>query len=296
MRRILAIVVCLILVPVMAGADLVIKQDLSSSGFMGMWSSEGEEVTYLKGERMRTESEMKTKGMMPGMKQDQISRSVMITDLDKGVSWILDAEARTYTEIPLSYEEMAGEFGKGGVRFKDLKVEKTDQTKQIAGYKCLGIRVKMAMDVPTGKDTMSHTAEMMFWAAPEAKELEEMDKLWDRMFETFKSSQLPMQEAMEEMSEKLAQYGRVFLGMDISMEMPKGGEDAEMEQAMKMMKQYMKGDESEQADEPDDGKMVITREVTSISKEKLDAALFEIPEGYKKVKAPMPQMPKRAKP
>jgi hypothetical protein len=296
MRTALAAIVCLVLVPAVAGADLVITQDLSTSGFMGMWSSEGTEVTYLKGERMRTESEMTTKGMMPGMKQGQVSRMVVITRFDEGISWVLDTEARTYSEMSLTYEEMAGEFGKGDAKVRDVKVQKTDQQREIAGYKCQGIRVDMVLEVPTGKDKMSHTAQMMFWVALEAKDLQEMDKLWDRMFETFKSSEVPMKEAMEEMSEKLAQYGRVFLGMDIAMEMPKGEEDAEMEQAMKMMKQYMKDQEGEDAEEAGDGRMTITREVTSISKEKLDGALFEIPDGYKKIKVRVPKSPKQATP
>ena len=42
--------------PAAARADLTVKEQTQMSGMMGMLSSKGTETTYIKGEKMRTES------------------------------------------------------------------------------------------------------------------------------------------------------------------------------------------------------------------------------------------------
>jgi hypothetical protein len=59
-----------------------------------------------------------------------------------------------------------------------------------------------------------------------------------------------------------------------------------MKEAMKMMREMMKGEGEEETAEEDAAAdpptITIKREAISISKEKVDASLFEIPDGYKK--------------
>ena len=99
-----------------------------------------------------------------------------------------------------------------------------------------------------------------------------------------------MAEAMGPVFGKLKDIQGVPLGMEMTMANPMGAggmgdEDrAEMQEAMKMMREMMKGqgqaagaDESAAADE-----IKVTRYVTAITKGSLGDALFEVPEGYTK--------------
>ena len=63
MKKALTLILVLML-PAVAFGDLLIVEKVSSSGAMGMWESHGTETTYIKGEKVRTDSEMKVKGFL----------------------------------------------------------------------------------------------------------------------------------------------------------------------------------------------------------------------------------------
>jgi hypothetical protein len=294
MKKTALMLLCVLAIPVVGAADLVITEKISGSGFMGMGGSEGTEVTYLKGDMIRSESEMTFTGMMPGMapgmKAKEPSKTVTIMRFDKGVIWNLDQEHKTYTEIALE-SGITGEADQD-VHFKvnETKVTKTDKKRDVAGYKCEGVNVKMTFEVGSEEEKMIETMDILFWLAPEKKELKEMQGVWKRMVETMGGGKqsFGLKDAMDDLSKIMEDLEGVPLAMDMTMNLPMGGsgeEDAEMKEAMKMMQQMMKGEweeeTGEEAEEAPANQIKISRETVSISEEKVDASLFEIPEGYK---------------
>jgi hypothetical protein len=294
MKRATLILLCVLVIPAVAAGDLVIREKVTGSGFMGMGGSEGTEVTYIKGDMVRTESETTHKDMMagiaPGMPGQGPEKTVSIMNLNTGVVWHLDEESMTYTEVSVK-SEMTGDVDQSSeFDIKSTKLTKTGKKRDIAGYKCEGVNVEMVAEMGPKGQTMTTTTDILFWIAPKKKELEEMRDMWQRMLESMGSGEesFGFKDAMDDLAKIMEELDGVPLGMDISMDMPMGGDDAqgaEMQEAMKMMKQYMKGDEAGEAAEDDAGadsnKITIKREAISVSNEKLDDSLFSL-EGYTK--------------
>ena len=305
MKKIILVVICGLMVPAVAMGDLTVKEKTKSSGFMGMGGVEGVETTYIKGDMIRTESEMTYKGMMPGMGAGMMGegpeRDVTIMDLNTGVVWHLDEETMTYTEISLKSElTSAGVDVEEGPQFevKSTKLTKTGKKRDIAGYKCEGVNVEIVAEVGAKDHKMTTTTDILFWLAPDKKELAEMRDVWQRMLESMGSGEqsFGMKEAVGELTEVMEDLDGVPLGMDVSMDMPMGeggGQNAEMQEAMKMMQEMMKGqggeeakeaeevEESEEAEEAPANKITVKREAISISNENLDDSLFSL-KGYTK--------------
>ena len=304
-------VMTLALAASVALADLTVKEQTQMSGMMGMLSSKGAETTYIKGEKMRTESHTEMGGAMAGMMQgaggSQVADVLTITRLDKGVVWFVNHEDSTYVEMPL---KGGAADSLGQVKVKDVKVTKTGRTKEIVGYKCEGVDVTIELEIAMseGEDAMvqTHTVTTLFWMRPEVKDLEELRYFWDQMVDVAKVSQQgsPMAEAMGPLFAKVKEIQGVPLGMDMTMANPMGGsggdaeQQAEMKEAMKMVQQMMKqqgkasGDAPEESAADDSGAIKVTRQVTSITKGAIGDGLFEVPKGYKKTTQSMPQMMK----
>jgi hypothetical protein len=292
-------VVATVLIPVLARADLTVKEQTQMSGMMGMLSSKGAETTYIKSDKMRTEGRTEMGGAMGGMMQggggSKTTDVVTITRLDKGVLWMVNNDDSTYVEIPL--KGTAVDSVSEGFKIKDISVKKTGQTKEIIGYKCEGVEVDMTFEITTreGKQTQVQTYSIknLFWMRPEVKDLEELRHFWDQMVDVARVSQKgsPMAEAMGPLFAKIKEIQGVPLGMEMTMENPVGAggadkeQQAQMKEAMKMIQQMKKGQGKAPAAEPaedDSGSIKITREVTAISRGALGDGLFEVPKGYKK--------------
>jgi hypothetical protein len=295
MKKVLAVVVCILTIPVVGEADLVIEEKIETSGFMGMWSSQGTEITYIKGDKIRNESRVKAKGMMQGMMADESEPTVSIIRLDKGIMWFIDDTEGTYHELPLKGEESAAKREGVDVGVKDLKVTETGEKKEIVGYECEGVNVEMTFETTAEGETISQTAETLLWMASKAKGLDEMRNLWERMLDVAQTTQqgFPVRDALEEVWKKMEETGGIPLGMEITMAGPMGmtEEDDEMKEAVKMAQKYLMnltgeteavGEESTAEEESPSGQMKIIREVISIEEKALDDALFEVPESYRK--------------
>lgn len=293
------IAIVVLLLPVVAQADLTVKEDTRMNGMMGMLSSKGTETTYIKGEKMRSETKTEMGGMMGGMMQGgsegTISDAVTITRLDKGVLWFVNAEDSTYTEILLSGTKVDS-LGQADMKIKDISVRKTGQTKTIISHKCEGTEVDITFEMAMGegkeRQVQTHNVKTLFWMRPEVKELEELRRFWDQMVDVARVSQEgnPMAEAMSPVFSKLKEIQGVPLGMEMTMANPMGGgamgedEKAEMRKAMEMMRQMTKGKGEPTGGEADaeSSDIRMTRYVTSISKGSLTDSLFEVPRGYTK--------------
>ena len=293
------IALAVVLIPGAVFADLLITESVSSSGAMGMWESKGTETTYIKGDKVRTDSKMEVKGMMEAMMPDADEVQTYIVRMDKGVIWSLDNEEKTYFEMEVKdIGAMAGEESEGTMNVRDIKLERTGDTKKIAGYKCEGILIEAVIEVESQGTVMAMDADALFWAAKEDKKLKELMSLWEGMM-----GLMGVQDSggfgsgMKALWDKFNEIEGVPLGMELYVDNAEGEDDAqaeEMKNAMKMMKEYMKGagKEVEEDEEDDDGHfMVIKREVVSLEETTHSDDIFEIPAGFSKVKSQAPAMP-----
>jgi hypothetical protein len=294
------IAVVILLLPAVALADLVVVEKVSSTGGMGMWKSGGTETTYIKGDKVRTDSDIKVEGMMQSMMPNPDMVQTYIVRMDKKVIWTLDSEEKTYTEM--SFEDMAAMAGEAGdvegeMDVQDVVLTETGETKTIAGYKCKGILVEAVINVEAEGSTTSMDADAVFWAAKEDKKLKELMKLWDSMMDIMNAEDSAgFGSGMKALWDKFNEIDGVPLGMELTVDTAEGGDDEqaeEMKNAMNMMKEYMKsmGKEVEEEEGADAHFMSISREVVSIEEKSTDDSLFEIPAGYIKVEADWPAMP-----
>ena len=295
-KAIIAILV--LLIPGVVLGDLLIKETVSSTGAMGMWESKGTETTYIKGDKVRTDSKTEVKGMMETMMPDPDVVQTHIVRMDKGVIWSLDNEEKTYIEMAVMDMGAAGGEVEGTMDVRDITLERTGDTKKIAGYKCEGILIEALIDVESQGRVMTMNAEALFWAAKEDKKLKELMKLWEGMM-----GLMDVQDSggfgsgMKALWDKFNEIEGVPLGMELTVDSAEGENDEqaeEMKNAMKMMKEYMKsaGKEVEEEDgEEDTHFMVVEREVISIEETSHSDTLFEVPEDFTKVEGQDPGMP-----
>ncbi|MEO0184365.1 MAG: DUF4412 domain-containing protein [candidate division WOR-3 bacterium] len=110
-------------------ADVMYEMETSSEGYMGMGEDTILVRTFVKGDRMRTE--IKTKNSLLGEMEQCI-----ITRLDRGVAWILDKDRKEFSEIPLSADSGLSVSEEIGDSMPEIKIEKTDETKQILDILC----------------------------------------------------------------------------------------------------------------------------------------------------------------
>ena len=279
MKRMLGFLLLMMLIPVLAGADVTIKEKTTITGFMGMWKADGTETTYLKGDKYRNESEVERSGMVPPSPIKNPPPRVTIVRLDKGLMYRVNLKDKTYQEIPLKQE---GDSAGAGEAFKitGFKVEPTGETKEIAGHTCKGVKAQMTFSVQRGDETGEQDLDMLFWMTQDTAGLDDMKTFWDQSLKLAQGQDqhIPIWEGLDKMWKESEQFKGVPLGVEITIEAPYSDEEmAEMEATVKEMMKKDTGQEPPKGDK--DIKM--TREVVSISTGKLDDSLFEIPEDFK---------------
>jgi hypothetical protein len=285
-KRLLVTIVLILLVPAIAVAGLVIEEKISTRGMMGAVAADGRETTYIKGDKIRTESQIKHGGMMAGMGNQSVVPQVTIIRLDRDLVWHLDDDDSTFMEVSLKGPESAEEPEKASLAFKDVKITETDDEKTIAGHTCQGLIMEVTFETTVGGETLEQSAEILFWMAPKTKQFKDLEKVWRRIMETADQGNDMLRGALEGVGDQLKERGGVPLGMEMTMEIAMPGEvdDEEMKQAMQMMRQFMKakrpGEEPAAEEQIAPNQIKVSRQVVTISERQLDAALFEIPKGY----------------
>ncbi len=283
----LSILVILILCLVITGsADVTVKEKISTSGMMGM-GGETTNMTYIKDGKIRIDMTMT--GAMTGQKHPM--RMNIIIRPDKGVTWYVDEAGSTYFESKVSKETK--ESGEAEVNVKDLKLTRTDQERTVAGYKCKGVKVDLVVEIAEEKEKTTLKNTGMLWVAKLDKMTKEIKLAWDKALEiNAANTSGNMKPVMEEIASASKELEGIPLAMEMTLEMPgfEGVEKGEMEEAMKMMREFAKKrGMKEETGDVGLGKMTITREVVAISTDKLDDSLFEIPRGYRQTKTmPVP--------
>jgi hypothetical protein len=285
-KRLLATLVLILTVPGIGVGGLVIEEKISTRGMMGAVAADGKETTYIEGDKIRTESQMRHGGMMAGMGSESTVPQVTIIRLDRDLVWHLDHDDSTFMEVSLKGPASAEEPEKASFRFKDVKVTETDDEKTIAGHTCHGLLMEMTFETTAGEETLEQSAEILFWMAPKTKQFKDLEKAWRRVMETADRGNEMLRGALEEVGDQLKEREGVPLGMEMTLEIAMPGEvdDEEMKQAMQMMRQFMKakppGEEAAAEEQIAPNQIRVSREVIAISERQLDAALFEIPNGY----------------
>jgi len=287
MKKIAVMMICLLVVPVLASADLTITEKTHMRAFMGVWASEGSEVTYIKGDMMRSESETERTGMGSHRGMTNPPAAVTIVRLDKGLIWHVNTLDRTYMENPFERLPEPEDGDQSGLGITGMTVEKTGETREVMGKKCDGVKAVITFETEGAEGPVTQTADVMFWMTSEVKALEEMRDFWENMLELGQEQKekVPLGDLMEQLWEEIGEDGRVPLAMDMSVAASSldPEQEAEMKASLEAMGQIMGGDEGE--DGEDGMAMRMTREIISISDEKLPDSLFEVPKDYRKAKA-----------
>ncbi len=293
MRAASLLIGLLVILPLAAGADVTITEKVSTSGMMGMANTAGTEVTYIKGDRIRSETSISS-AMMPGTDPEKLRTVIIRTD--KGVMWFLSDEDSTYLETPIGKGFVPGESTEVSMKLKDIKINETDEERIIAGYKCKAVEVSMSLETGVGERAVGSEASAVLWLAKEDEVTRQLKDAWNESLEaSVGKSQGDMKAFLQEMTSLLDRLDGVPLAMEMEMDMmpQQAMGKGEMEEAMKQMREFAKkrGVKME-GEEQTFGKIIIKREVVSISTEELDNNLFEIPRGYKKTETmPMPIPP-----
>jgi hypothetical protein len=292
MKKIAVMMVCMLVVPILASADLTIKEKTYVRAFMGVWASEGTEVTYIKGDMMRSESDTEKTGMASRRGVKDPPPAVTIVRLDKGVVWHVNTLDKTYMESPLEPVPESDDKDLYKFGLKDLTVEETDETKEVMGKECDGVKAEIIFETEGDEGPVVQTVDVMFWMTSEVKSLEKMREFWETMIEMSQGQRenMPLGDAMEQLWETVGADGKVPLAMEMSIAASSldPEDQAQMQASLKAMSKMMEernGEEHELVGGAEDTAMHMTREIISISEENLDDSLFEIPEGFRKAKA-----------
>jgi hypothetical protein len=284
------IIVLVLLIPAVVLGDLLIEEKVSSKGAMGMWESKGMETTYIKGDKVRTDSRTTVKGMMEAMMPKPEVIETHIVRLDRGVIWSMDPEESTYSEMSVQDMGAIGGEVESTMGVREITLSRTGDTRTIAGYECEGVLIEALIDVEAQGQSMTMNADALFWAAKEDKKLRELMKLWEGMM-----GLMDVREGggfgsgMRALWDKFNEIEGVPLAMELTVDSPEAGDEEqaeEMKNAMRMMKEYMRsaGKEVDEEEEEDDQHfMVVTREVVSLEEASHDDAIFEIPDGFTKI-------------
>ncbi len=292
MKKIAVMMICILVVPILASADLTIREKTHIRAFMGVWVSEGSEVTYIKGDMMRSESETEKTGVGARRGVEDPPAAVTIVRLDKGLVWHVNTLDKTYMESPL--EAVPESDGKELYKFglKDLTVENTGETREVMGKTCDGVKAAIIFETEGNEGPVVQTVDVMFWMTSEVKSLAKMRRFWETMIEMTQGHResIPLGDAMEQLWEKVGKDGKVPLAMDLSIAASSldPEDEAKMKASYKAMSERMEersGEKQELIGGVDDTAMRMTREIISISEGSLDDSLFEVPEGYRKAKA-----------
>ncbi len=168
-----------------ASADISFSQRITveGGGGLAMFSSSGDIITQIAGDRSRTESQMKMDSKLMGMMSGS-GNSGSIVRLDKALSWQLLPDKREYTEVTFAETreqmqqalEQLEQSGGGGLPVSDegcqwsdakLQVEKSDEREEVAGIKTRKhvIRMQQTCTDPETGNACDMTWLMESWMA-----------------------------------------------------------------------------------------------------------------------------------
>jgi hypothetical protein len=232
------------------------------------------------------------------------AENIIINRMDKGVMWVLDPAVKTYLEYPLAALKAMAEAGKGQ-QPEDSAADReytwtitidTLPEATINGFTCAGIRglaegvspdsagqkVRITYEVWAGKDLpgndelIKHTKQMSDLTGQDAYS---QDEMINQIFGKGERQLERLAKAVRELNGFPVRTAiTVATTVDLGNEMEgETGDDSEMTAAIERMKALLKGQAGE------DGLTTVVSmhsDVTAIEVAPVDAAIFEIPDGY----------------
>jgi hypothetical protein len=230
---------------------------------------------------VRSEVEVERSGVVsPSPIKDPPPRIVIFRG-DKDVMWRVNLKDKTYAENSLSAMEAAARE-EARVKIANIELEPTGDTKEIAGYKCKGVEGALTFEVDTGDEILIQPFDVLLWLADESKDLGELHTFWEYSVKLAQGmdQDVPLTEAFDKLWEEIEKFKGVPLGMELTMEaMLDEEEKAQMKQAVEEM---LESKGTGEGGDATGNEVKFTRMFVSISDEKLDDSLFEVPEGFKK--------------
>ena len=155
-------------------ADATIVTTFKSDGFRGVGAMASTQTRQYQGEKMNEKSTSQFTGAVLSF-LTSATENVIITRVDKGVSWALDTKNKTYTETPiqpikLSRETPQGreEKPKAKVTKSEITVKKTGASETINGFPCQEYLVTWLMEIENleTREKAQNVMETRLWTTP----------------------------------------------------------------------------------------------------------------------------------
>lgn len=168
--------------PTLADISYSQRIEIEGGGMMSMFSSTGETVSHISGDKARSESRMKMASRLASLAAGDQDTATIIR-LDKGLTWNLQLDEQRYSEVSFAEaraqmeESMQGlEESGGGLPVseegcqwseRDVEVENDVDREKIAGIKSRKhvIRVRQSCTDPDTRKTCDMTWVMESWMA-----------------------------------------------------------------------------------------------------------------------------------
>jgi hypothetical protein len=284
MRKAAIVLVLLMTVPILASADLTVKEKTTVRAFMGIWSGHGEETTYVKGDNFRNESQVERSGFTNPVPIENPPPRVTIVKLGDGIMYRVNLHDKTYQELSLE-EKAAADKMQQQFTIADLQVTPTGETKEIAGRTCRGVSVKVTFQVGQGDETVPEKLNMLFWVTDDTKGLEEMRTFWEQSLRLAQGQdqKVPMWDVLDKMWQENDELKGIPLGMSVTIQATMEPErQAELEEQARALLEAKAAQGAEVPTEEAQPNIKMEREVVSISSGKIDDSLFQVPEGFRK--------------
>ncbi len=287
-------------------ADVIVEtktdMDMIGAGKVGM-----EQIQYIKGDRSYDKNTTKLPGKMADMAGGENLINIQIVRFDKGVSWALNPDKKSYTEYSL--DKMKTEIANAKQRNKDAvpmseyewktEISKDIGTEKILDFECEGIRaVAVGVNKNDSKDSVFITNEQ--WFSDELPGGDEFTKFTDNMVDAIGDKKSFInQMSMNPMLAKLAdQFGEIAKEFESIKGVPlktvlivegtinpmaEAMGDKELDAEAIAMMEKMGIAVPDAASEGEHHNLIsVTSTVTKIEKKSIDDSQYEIPEGYKK--------------
>lgn len=260
-------------------ADVIYEQNMKTSLPM-MGETETKSTVYLKGDKEKTESISMMNLPVPGMTQSREMVSIVITRLDEELMWVLDENAKTYTEIEFSTVQELMEGMKGMVPEEQeeeqaevpLKVEvtKLEGKEKIEGYDCEKVRISMSFEDKEEGKTFNMIADL--WMAEEKGVLKEIVD-FHRKMEELTTGNGGMMEGLS---------GIVPGGMKVM---------AKYQEKLKDLEGFpIVSEITVKAEGEEESIVKMQTRIGNMRSARLKASEFEIPEGFKKLEGSLNPM------
>ena len=278
-------------IPVRADITILSKTTYQSTDSFASYTEL--QKSYIKGNRSRNESWMKTKHEWLQEREKDSIPKVAIYDLDKQKSFALYPEEKTYIEFPFSAmkdlaaglkELMGGDYYEAPPQKEyrwTINIDRSDTFECISGFVCSGVFAKsVGIDVKSPADSV--TIEYRIWYDTNLATGSESITFWKRYAQMFNMEEFIGQSGMSRVA---PDYNDQIKCISDSLKSEKGfpiKTSLKVEYSNKMPVKKIKRHNPEEPDDDylDKENIVYIMEVISIDTTSTENSKFELPSDY----------------